>query len=846
MTRQHEIDEATEGEQTANGNGAAEDASPGPQTAETTTATVPAAQVDKSPSAQAPTLTQVIVPAPALARVMAPGPRRKSKTPIQDVSNSIRIHVDGRVKNPIPSRIQHIAKKDSGNFSVMHIGVSGTMSEDPDAAARRTSERTAAQARQASQGGWQPPKRSRAAWHTDGPDTPASRLASQPPAGTPRQHQQPPLAGPPPQEAKSEQARLLTLLRTLHPLLVVDQLCKALAYFGGIPGAPPPADGVFPQSATKNGPGSLLVGWLSEIFPHVENPGSIAPPLQLPPRSSAPDAPNWGNVVPSGTAPGKRPRGRPKGSKSSKARKDKGLKKSRPATLQSAGVSQPTAVGDRDEIGDATSNTPAAAAALEPLQPAATETEASAPDVPASNPNPDSSIISTPGGRKRGRPKGSKNRPKSKPDAPQETPDQQGSEPPAPAHQSPNTAPPTFNAGQSVAALPAGGLGSGSPPRNLALNNGASLPSQSSTRAAVPFVPSSQSPSQPHGQHTRPPVLSKAPHQNGRTTETKKRARAAESSDQVSTEEAAHQDETAGRRQKAPKAKRRRVTKDTNPGHVTGAAQSTEQDTRRSQAVSQSFVSETTTQPTSRSFDSQDSVHDSLSTRREGTVRGSPQQHRHQHQQQHQQTQQQQFGSQQPNASPTLTGVDRRAHPPMQATSSPQRRDATTTFYGLQAHSGMSPQMVFAQQQRQEQQRQEHRRQQQQQYQQQSPQPPQTTAPQRTNANMSHGVKPMDSHPQYRQNMAAQAPFGSAVARVSQQRNMGAGRGQRQGPPQQPVARQSQGGANQSRSQLQEQQLGEMNSFASSYGEQSFLNMDYGLTERDLQDAEAVMGRHGG
>ena len=83
MTRQHEIDEATEGEQTANGNGAAEDASPGPQTAETTTAMVPAAQVDKSPSAQAPTLTQVIVPAPALARVMAPGPRRKSKTPIQ-------------------------------------------------------------------------------------------------------------------------------------------------------------------------------------------------------------------------------------------------------------------------------------------------------------------------------------------------------------------------------------------------------------------------------------------------------------------------------------------------------------------------------------------------------------------------------------------------------------------------------------------------------------------------------------------------------------------------------------------------------------------------------------------
>jgi hypothetical protein len=80
-------------------------------------------------------------------------------------------------------------------------------------------------------------------------------------------------------KVKSEQARLLTLLRTLHPLVVVDQLCKALAFFGGIPGAPPMDAGRFPDSAEGNGPGSFFISWVGEIFPDTQGsqtPRSVA------------------------------------------------------------------------------------------------------------------------------------------------------------------------------------------------------------------------------------------------------------------------------------------------------------------------------------------------------------------------------------------------------------------------------------------------------------------------------------------------------------------------------------------------------------------------------------------
>jgi hypothetical protein len=67
---------------------------------------------------------------------------------------------------------------------------------------------------------------------------------------------------------------------------------------------------VFPDSADANGSGALFVGWLSEIFPELERKA-------------------WAASVPKGreTTRGKRPRERPKGSKVTKVRKDKGIKK---------------------------------------------------------------------------------------------------------------------------------------------------------------------------------------------------------------------------------------------------------------------------------------------------------------------------------------------------------------------------------------------------------------------------------------------------------------------------------------------------------------------------------------
>jgi len=71
-------------------------------------------------------------------------------------------------------------------------------------------------------------------------------------------------------EVKEEQVRLLALLRSLNPSQVVDQICRALTFFGGIPGAPVPSSKHdFPSSAAANGSGSLFVGWLSEIFPRL-------------------------------------------------------------------------------------------------------------------------------------------------------------------------------------------------------------------------------------------------------------------------------------------------------------------------------------------------------------------------------------------------------------------------------------------------------------------------------------------------------------------------------------------------------------------------------------------------
>lgn len=250
-----------------------------------------------------------------------------SETTLQDAASGP--HRDGRIRNPVPSKLKGKTDGSKGNFSVMHLDVAGrTEATERDALAKRTSESTEAAAKRAFESGYVSLRRSRFVQVQD-ESAPASALANPyalPPAPAPAA---PNLAGRrtplSAEETKSEQARLLTLLRSLHPVLVVDQICKALAFFGGIPGAPPPSDGVFPQSAEANGSGSLFVGWISEIFPKL---GGNAERLPSNPASQL-----------DGAEPVKRRRGRPKGSKATKARKDKGMKKGPLKTA--AGATQP-------------------------------------------------------------------------------------------------------------------------------------------------------------------------------------------------------------------------------------------------------------------------------------------------------------------------------------------------------------------------------------------------------------------------------------------------------------------------------------------------------------------------
>ncbi|KAI1467459.1 uncharacterized protein F4812DRAFT_398192 [Daldinia caldariorum] len=231
---------------------------------------------------------------------------------------------DGRVRNPVPSKLKDVTEQMKGNFSVMHMDVaSHRASEGRDAAAKRTSESTALQAKLAQTDSYVSHQR-----RANYPRPPGLKQFTSPkksasvepvPEIAPVVEELRPLTIT---ETKTEQARLLTLLRTLPPHTVVDQLCKALAFFGGIPEAPPPADGKFPESAEANGSGSLFVGWIAEIFPNLKEPRR---------RTSIP-ATQPMNL--------RRPRGRPKGSKASKSRSDKGMKKGTKGTTNRAQEAQ--------------------------------------------------------------------------------------------------------------------------------------------------------------------------------------------------------------------------------------------------------------------------------------------------------------------------------------------------------------------------------------------------------------------------------------------------------------------------------------------------------------------------
>lgn len=313
-----------------------------------------------------------------------------------DMRNANGAQRDGRVRNPIPSKLKGKTDEKKGNFRVMHMDISNTSeSQARYDAAKRSSENTALQAKMAETDHYVSHHR-RANY---------ARSKSQKEPDAPAQ----PLVLPPrtahltADEVKTEQARLLTLLRTLPHANIVDQICKALAFFGGIPDAPPPVDGKFPDSGDYNGPGNLFVGWLSEIFPDLERPRR--PVVQL-------------------SAPPKRPRGRPKGSKATKARKDKGIKKNTKGpdgTILTGpdGDHQPGDDEGWEDVNDSVLDVSRHGESVEdrvlllqtpPQNPAASSA------LPASGPSGFTSInpASTPvtSVKKRGRPKGSKNKAK--------------------------------------------------------------------------------------------------------------------------------------------------------------------------------------------------------------------------------------------------------------------------------------------------------------------------------------------------------------------------------------------------------------------------------------------------
>ncbi|KAK4659712.1 hypothetical protein QC762_112770 [Podospora pseudocomata] len=332
-------------------------------------------------------------------------------------------HRDGRIRNPVPSKLKGKTDGSKGNFSVMHIDVAGrTEATERDAEAKRTSESTELAAKRAYENGYVSLRRSRFIHIPDEPE-PAAKpivLPQAPVTAAAHRTRQTPLT---PEETKAEQARLLTLLRSLHPVLVVDQICKALAFFGGIPGGPPPGDG-FPQSAESNGSGSLFVGWIAEIFPRLG--GNTAGQQPVIPAIRDSDPPPLVST--------RRKRGRPKGSKGTRPRIDKGIKKGplMKAVSGTAESQQHTNAADEswvdveddavDEVDAnvmllAQSSTPQPVPQLQqsgvaherPLLATSTPVRTTLPTAPTTS---SSTIDLTPSARKRGRPKGSKNRPK--------------------------------------------------------------------------------------------------------------------------------------------------------------------------------------------------------------------------------------------------------------------------------------------------------------------------------------------------------------------------------------------------------------------------------------------------
>ncbi|KAI1004286.1 hypothetical protein K3495_g3924 [Podosphaera aphanis] len=260
---------------------------------------------------------------------------------------------DGRVRNPVPSKLKGKTDTKQGNFAVMQMGSSSgkkdtahgrDIAAERDAAALKTSEATVYRAKAAQSDHYVPPTRRIQDGAINHPSV-SGRLPYVPP-----EKQRPKSLSP--MEIKREQARLLVLLKIISPVTVVDQICKAIAYFGGVPGASPPNDGVFPESAKTKNNGALFIEWLAEIFPDVSiqspkvfgdiryvretkgggNKNDSQAEISMSELPNSSNGTNFGMSVsrvasgtstnasdPSPTTSNKRKRGRPKGSRNKKS-----------------------------------------------------------------------------------------------------------------------------------------------------------------------------------------------------------------------------------------------------------------------------------------------------------------------------------------------------------------------------------------------------------------------------------------------------------------------------------------------------------------------------------------------
>ncbi|KAG5973161.1 hypothetical protein E4U58_005605 [Claviceps cyperi] len=308
------------------------------------------------------------------ARMTAPAPNLSNRA-----THEAGVLHEASGRNSTSSQIQ--APENRSNFPAMQTGP--TLSREE--AARLTSELTVAAAKEFNQSAYYSTiRRQRLKWTQTAAQTQAPSVENA--ARTQPVVRQKRTTHLTPSETKFEQARLLTLLRSLNPDVVVNQICKAVTYFGGTPMGPLPPDySAFPDSDTGYGSGSNFIGWLSEIFPITTPPGTE--------RATVHET----------VLPPKKRRGRPKGSKSRKVRSDKG---GRHVTKKSRHDAQPSAT---DADGDDGLDHVQSGASGGHFQEA---TSNIAPSLDETANQPSDAATAAPRPPKRGRPKGSKSRPK--------------------------------------------------------------------------------------------------------------------------------------------------------------------------------------------------------------------------------------------------------------------------------------------------------------------------------------------------------------------------------------------------------------------------------------------------